>query len=549
MFSFLHSGPLSYVLAPAASTSASTPPSSPDRSAKSLAGEAAPAIVVETPPASSSIAGSAAPGGSDLFDSDRFELSSPSPMRASDRSKWEQEREERHTAAPCATPSKSEVVETAAYTAMGIASPTREWEVVKTMFNLCCKTRPADEGRRGKLVKKVEKALNSAKSSGLNVCRAYSSNLSPMIPDGSTLAHSCCKYGNAEVLELLVVREPRLGRLVNLQGMTPLHVAAEHGSKDCVDALLNLVYGERDMPVGELAPVDLAGNTPCSLVDDCDNDLFWKLCSRGDFAVFPNGNGGGDASVSWYGVRGRRKTMEDVLTINRMEGEVVIGVYDGHGGTQVAEHCAKEFEDMVGEGRRDWEEMCVIVDAKGSEMNLEGGSTATIVSVANGVIKCCNVGDSRAILIRVSEDGCVTTEAISVVVSPDDKGEIDRVANSGMIVSEGRVEKSPRESVGMSRAFGDYDYKSNASLPFREQAIIAKGEMWEGESSGGGRWGIVAACDGLWDVMSGDEVGVMCYEISMGRGGGVEGICEDLCWEAVRRGSKDNVTAAFLKVE
>ena len=65
------------------------------------------------------------------------------------------------------------------------------------------------------------------------------------------------------------------------------------------------------------------------------------------------------------------------------------------------------------------------------------------------------------------------------------------------------------------------------------------------ECRGGERSCVLLACDGLWDVLTGEECGAIldsCVE-------GLDAQCDALVAECVRRRSRDNVTAILVDLD
>merc|ERR1712087_333481 len=60
--------------------------------------------------------------------------------------------------------------------------------------------------------------------------------------------------------------------------------------------------------------------------------------------------------------------------------------------------------------------------------------------------------------------------------------------------------------IALSRAFGDFDFKSNPDLALEEQALTCVPEVTTYRRNTKDKL-LVLACDGIWDVMSNDEVG------------------------------------------
>lgn len=120
-------------------------------------------------------------------------------------------------------------------------------------------------------------------------------------------------------------------------------------------------------------------------------------------------------------VKGRRKLMEDALTVDlgflmwESRKYDYFGVYDGHGGSQVAEACRdhlhqlviKEVEEKAGK-IIDWEKVMVTsflrMDEQVVAEKLDGstGSTAIAAVVGEEVLVVANCGDSRGVLSHSS---------------------------------------------------------------------------------------------------------------------------------------------------
>jgi serine/threonine protein phosphatase PrpC len=61
--------------------------------------------------------------------------------------------------------------------------------------------------------------------------------------------------------------------------------------------------------------------------------------------------------------------------------------------------------------------------------------------------------------------------------------------------------------LSVSRAFGDYNYKSNAELPPSGQAVVCTPNIAVRERADHEDIYLILACDRIWDVMSNDDVG------------------------------------------
>ncbi|KAE8722467.1 putative protein phosphatase 2C 8 [Hibiscus syriacus] len=208
-------------------------------------------------------------------------------------------------------------------------------------------------------------------------------------------------------------------------------------------------------------------------------------------------------------VIGRRREMEDAVKVEvgfMAKGRVKFdfyGVYDGHGGSRVAEECKGRLhkvllEEIVEDTDKEecginwgrtmekcFGKMDEEVNRKTSREEMVG-STAVVAVVGNGKLVVANCGDSRAVLSR----GGVAM-ALSFDHKPDRPDELERVEAAG-----GRVVNWNGHRVlgvlATSRSIGDECLK-----PF----VSCKPDVTVTEVTDGDEF-FVLASDGLWDVVS-----------------------------------------------
>ncbi|XVF12641.1 hypothetical protein REPUB_Repub08aG0136500 [Reevesia pubescens] len=264
-------------------------------------------------------------------------------------------------------------------------------------------------------------------------------------------------------------------------------------------------------------------------------------------------------------VIGRRREMEDAVKVELgfmvKGGEKFdfYGVYDGHGGSRVAEECKERLhklfveeivEDNKEENGVDWGitmERCfqkmdeeVNRETLGEEMV---GSTAVVAMVGDGKLVVANCGDSRAVLSR----GGVAV-ALSFDHKPDRPDELERVESAG-----GRVINWNGHRVlgvlATSRSIGDQCLK-----PF----VICKPEVTVKELTNRDEF-LILASDGLWDVISNE---VACRVVRRCLNGRIrrkslENIVNEnraaeaaamLVELAIVRGSKDNISVIVVEL-
>jgi protein phosphatase 2C len=255
------------------------------------------------------------------------------------------------------------------------------------------------------------------------------------------------------------------------------------------------------------------------------------------------------------------------------------GVYDGHGGFQVANYCrdrlhvalSEELERVVAELSDDdncakdnceelWRKVftnCFLkVDSEigGSIESVvvpeTVGSTAVVALVCSSHIIVANCGDSRAVLCRGKEP-----IALSVDHKPNREDEYARIEAAG-----GKVIQWNGHRVfgvlAMSRSIGDR-YLKPWIIPDPEVMFIPRTK--EDEC-------LILASDGLWDVMSNEEVCDMARKrillwhkkngltlSSETRGSAVDpaaaAAADCLSNRALQKGSKDNITVVVVDLK
>ncbi|KAL7239975.1 hypothetical protein ACSBR2_005774 [Camellia fascicularis] len=335
--------------------------------------------------------------------------------------------------------------------------------------------------------------------------------------------------------------------------------AASSSSGEIPSALLpvpqRLVVGP---PVPESAAVAVAGRVKC--VGRNNKGVTWGFTS----------------------VIGRRREMEDAVAVvpgfmtrtcdhvggctasgSRSSGEIsplhFFAVYDGHGGSQVAKFCAERMHEVVAEEwdretvdgfewRQKWEAAFsssferadneVVTEAEAPEMV---GSTAVVVVLSGCQIITSNCGDSRAVLCRGAE-----TIPLTVDQKPDREDELMRIEGEG-----GKVINWNGARVfgvlSMSRAIGDR-YLRPWIIPVPEITFMTRSD--EDEC-------LILASDGLWDVMSNDEVGEVARRLLRRRRRSMtddevpvaQAIADSLKEIAFGRNSSDNISIIVVDLK
>nr|XP_016485900.1 PREDICTED: probable protein phosphatase 2C 6 [Nicotiana tabacum] len=253
------------------------------------------------------------------------------------------------------------------------------------------------------------------------------------------------------------------------------------------------------------------------------------------------------------------------------------GVYDGHGGSQVANYCrdrvhavlAEELEkfmanlndESIRQNCQDqWKKAFTncflkVDDEVGGTGNREAvaaetvGSTAVVAIVCSSHIIVANCGDSRAVLCRGKEP-----MALSVDHKPNREDEYARIEAAG-----GKVIQWNGHRVfgvlAMSRSIGDR-YLKPWIIPDPEVMFIPRTKDDEC---------LILASDGLWDVMSNEEACELARKrillwhkkngvtLTLERGQGIDpaaqAAAECLSNRATQKGSKDNITVIVVDLK
>jgi len=156
------------------------------------------------------------------------------------------------------------------------------------------------------------------------------------------------------------------------------------------------------------------------------------------------------------------------------------------------------------------------------------------------------------------------TKALSIDHKPDLAGEKLRIEKSGMKVIEEtfinssglrqtipKIELAEGRRMAVSRAFGDFEYKSNVTSTAPEDQAVSVIPFIQSHERSTKDAFLVLACDGIWDVMSNDEVGkFVMAEAKKGLKNEERDLLpmigDKLCEECLSRGSMDNLSVVLV---
>mmetsp|Transcript_48648 Transcript_48648/g.89678 ORF Transcript_48648/g.89678 Transcript_48648/m.89678 type:complete len:411 (+) Transcript_48648:49-1281(+) len=262
------------------------------------------------------------------------------------------------------------------------------------------------------------------------------------------------------------------------------------------------------------------------------------------------------------GRQGYRPYMEDrtvaVTALPHCEHAGLYGVFDGHGGAEVAEACAELMPGMLAEAllqsssphdalekafcSLDEELRAIGHNSRGPHKFNRVGCTACVALVLKEAnrrrrVICANCGDSRAVLCK----GGVAID-LSFDHKPNDAAERARIVAAG-----GRVDLFGPcwridAGLNLSRAMGDFWYKS-LLLPRDEQKVTSIPDLHEIALEPADEF-IVIGSDGIFDVMSSQEL-VDTLRGDLAKGMPLEEVIEACLQRSLSSG--DNVSLCLMQ--
>jgi len=291
--------------------------------------------------------------------------------------------------------------------------------------------------------------------------------------------------------------------------------------------------------------------------------------------------------IDVHSTQNKRSQQEDfsACTIDIKKGELLLAVFDGHSGQEVARYMAqnvlKKFQyNLLCSLTEEQSFIKAFSDCEGHAIeNLKGGSTALAVYVNNGVAYIVNVGDSRTVCGNADEVLFATRD--QTLAREDER---NRVINAGGLVyryrnSLGTV-KGPWRINGleMSRVIGDkwskgkegeagkrlldaqmkmqIDKFATVSLFLQQwpkvvlpdgivcepkiEQVISDLEYESHTLTDKHRW-LILATDGLWDDITNQEA-IKLVQLYYDEKKSLAGIAKKLTQHAIQRGAEDNIT-------
>lgn len=243
-----------------------------------------------------------------------------------------------------------------------------------------------------------------------------------------------------------------------------------------------------------------------------------------------------------------RNTMEDFSRIiDRFMNDNNKGLfclYDGHGGSEPVKYVNDKLPDIFSkflfETKNNVEKSLIYSFRKvDDELKLLSdcenvGTTACVVFIfkdadiitgGRKTIYCANIGDTRCLL--VSNSG---SKRMSYDHKCTDESEVARIRKVGGVVFNGRV----FGQLALSRALGDHAMKKYGVIctPHIYKHIVSEKDKF-----------IVLCSDGVWDVLTDDEVYSLSLKIK-----NADEFSSLIVNTALERGSRDNISCIVIKI-
>ena len=165
------------------------------------------------------------------------------------------------------------------------------------------------------------------------------------------------------------------------------------------------------------------------------------------------------------------------------------------------------------------------------------GCTANVCVVSPDFVVTANAGDARAVLSRAG-----MAIEMSVDHKPSNPAEERRITAAGGSVLMQRV----NGELAVSRALGDFTYKHRRDLKPAAQMVTCAPDVRAIPRLPVDEF-LVIACDGVWDVMTSDEVVGFCRAHMLAGTMALPDITNLLLDTCLERCSRDNMTACIVK--
>jgi len=247
----------------------------------------------------------------------------------------------------------------------------------------------------------------------------------------------------------------------------------------------------------------------------------------------------------------------------------VLAVMDGHDSEAASDTVGRRLPGILSKQLRDgttvdkaYIQTMAELEDELKEVHATAGTCVVSCLVAGRFVWCANLGDCRAALVPLQptrESGMPIPDCLcwmSCDHKASDFAERQRIEEAGGRVVDGRV-----DGLEPSRSLGDFDVKMHVAEGVI--SIVPDVRRYElGDGSGPVQAILICATDGVWDVISGEDVCDLIQahkELAELQEGGADpsadcqplkDLADDLVKFSIAKGSRDDCTAAvaFISV-
>eukprot|EP01121_Diplochlamys_sp_Union-15-3_P005265 TRINITY_DN15593_c0_g1_i1.p1 TRINITY_DN15593_c0_g1~~TRINITY_DN15593_c0_g1_i1.p1 ORF type:complete len:234 (+),score=37.67 TRINITY_DN15593_c0_g1_i1:59-703(+) len=175
-----------------------------------------------------------------------------------------------------------------------------------------------------------------------------------------------------------------------------------------------------------------------------------------------------------------------------------------------------------------------VICQRAAEEGIVDGSTLVAVFIIGEELYVANLGDSEALLGRRILNNLYEPILLSFKHKPTNDAEKERITNAGAPVVRGRI----FGNLAVSRALGDHAYKRYViSEPYLNKHVLKENDEF-----------FIVACDGLWDVLSYQQVVDIASE-NLNQGKSCTEVSKILAEKAYELGSTDNISVIVVSLK
>lgn len=227
---------------------------------------------------------------------------------------------------------------------------------------------------------------------------------------------------------------------------------------------------------------------------------------------------------------GCRPTQEDSLIIRShiLPDTDIYAVIDGHGGADTANLAAyiipQYFKESNSQAISTMPQLLRKFNEKLKQDKIRDGAVMVFAAVTSIEVGVANIGDSRALIVR--DDG--TAFQLTNDHRPIDRAELDLIKSNHSFVQDERT----AGILAFSRSMGDFNVEGVSRIPDMYTYRIKEFDSL-----------LVLACDGLYDLVSSDEVAQIIHGITDPNK--AANLLRNI---AFARGSTDNVSVIVVRL-